>query len=130
ARWDTVKKTVEGFSYYHEDSNLGTKCSALLPGTLISGERRKASARCEVDTECLVIAKRDFDKVMQESITHAQDERVAFLEEHVPGMREVVSTRGKQPHPSSFFRKAAFCKGHDFLKQGQVAEEAIYVVLN
>eukprot|EP00439_Symbiodinium_sp_Y106_P003376 s6298_g1.t1 len=65
-------------------------------------------------------------------------ERLAFLGEHLPGMREALasggekektSPKGKASSPFAF-RQATYSRGHVFLKQGEVAEDITYVVVS
>lgn len=129
----TCTRTVEGFSFYHENSALGKEVARLKAGTLLgelalmNDDKRSGSTKCMEECECLVIKKGDFDRVLKEEMNRSKVERLAFLQEHLPGMREVQVTRGK-PHASYFFRHETFPKGHTFLRQGVASEESIYVV--
>merc|ERR1712217_135018 len=59
------------------------------------------------------------------------DEKLRFLMERMPGMREVaVPKPGTKPHASYFFKQSRFPRGHTFFMQDSVAiEPAIYVVV-
>merc|ERR1719329_1235776 len=58
-----------------------------------------------------------------------QTEKTEFLRGHVPGMREMHAPRpGSRAHASYLFKPASYPKGHVFIRQGEVAEDSIFVV--
>mmetsp|Transcript_44929 Transcript_44929/g.104755 ORF Transcript_44929/g.104755 Transcript_44929/m.104755 type:complete len:500 (-) Transcript_44929:356-1855(-) len=129
------QKTVDGFSRYHEDTNLGNRLSRLGPGNvvgelaLMNDQPRLASAQCLEDTEVFVIRRHDFDNVLKEEMVKKGDEKLRFLMRHLPGMKEVpVPKPGGKPHASYVFKHAKFARGHTFLVQGKVAEPHIWAV--
>lgn len=133
ALWEDTCRTAEGFSYHNQDANLGT-CVVTIGANSLFGEavlagdtRRRASARCEKETQLLVIDKTNLQRVATEELTRIREEKLRFLDLHVPGMREVPAGKGR-PHASSFFRKVSYPSGHVFLKQGETAEDMIFVL--
>eukprot|EP00435_Cladocopium_sp_Y103_P057855 s556_g20.t1 len=61
-----------------------------------------------------------------------EPERMAFLEAHLPGMREALSSSEKSSPKGKAaisFKQAVFCKGHVFLKQNEPAEDITYIVV-
>jgi CRP-like cAMP-binding protein len=127
------KRTAEGFSFYHENSFLGTEVGQLGPGSLfgelalLDDTYRCATAKCCSDTEVLVIKRQDFDRTLKSEIQRCKEQAVAFLKEHVPGMLDVQTGKGKQ-HPSYYFAKLNFPRNHVFLRQGEPVEETIWVL--
>jgi len=98
---------------------------ATLPAGSITGEiallheqPRSASLKCAVDTSFIIINKEQFGSVLKAEMQRAREEKVNFLLEHLPGLRDVpVSRPGGRPHPSYYFKKATVAKGHEFLKR-------------
>lgn len=133
-----VYQTTEGFSVWSDIEDLGKKQVSLREGTifgelaLINDQLRGASIRCLTDCDLLVIRRSDFDRVLKEEMRRAGDEKLNFLAEHLPGMRDVDVPRqiqGKgQPHPAYYLRRATYRRGHQFFTQGVVAQDAIFVV--
>eukprot|EP00913_Durusdinium_trenchii_P023235 g21813.t1 len=70
---------------------------------------------------------------MKEEQKLALEERLAFLEEHLPGMREALAT-GERASPKGksaiSFKQAVFHRGHVFLRQNEPAEDVTYIVVN
>lgn len=129
--------TVEGFSLYHPDMDLGEQV-ATLPAGSITGEiallheqPRSASLKCAVDTCFIIINKADFQTTLKAEMQRAREEKLNFLLEHLPGLRGVpVARPGGRPHPSYYFKKTTVAKGHEFLKQGQTMDvPCLYIVL-
>jgi len=135
-RGHDIHQTTEGFSVFSGDFNDLGKQVALLRGGTIFGELglindapRGASIRCQTDCDVLVIRKQDFDRVLKEEMMRAGDEKLNFLTQHVPGMRDLEVPRfAKTTHPAYFLRRTTYRRGHLFLSQGVVAQDAIYVV--
>ncbi|CAE7215298.1 BCY1, partial [Symbiodinium sp. KB8] len=87
-RDDTVRKqdeqgrnvysTVEGFSTFTEESNLGDQVNTLEAGSvfgevaLLSEAPRSASIRCSADCELLLFNARVFRKVLSEFVDVAK----------------------------------------------------------
>lgn len=132
------KKTAEGFSCYHDGSSVGKQVGLFKPGMLIGelallqSQPRSATIKCLKDTEFLVISRRAFDQVLKDDIKRAEAQKVEFLREHVPGMRDLPPPKEKtnKPHASYFFKKASFSKDHEFLSQGAASDDTIFVVFN
>ncbi|CAK9024145.1 Cyclic nucleotide-binding domain-containing protein [Durusdinium trenchii] len=129
------QKTVDGFSRYHDDINLGNRVSKLSPGSvlgelaLMNDQPRLASAKCLEDAEFFVIRRNDFDNVLKEEMVKKGDEKLRFLMRHLPGMKEVpVPKPGGKPHASYMFKHGKFPRGHTFLVQGKIAEPHLWVV--
>eukprot|EP00439_Symbiodinium_sp_Y106_P006334 s2306_g1.t1 len=129
------QKTVDGFSRYHDDTNLGNRVSKLGPGSvvgelaLMNDQPRLASAKCLEDTEVFVIRRHDFDNVLKEEMVKKGDEKLRFLMRHLPGMKEVpVPKPGGKPHAAYIFKHAKFPRGHTFLVQGKIAEPHFWAV--
>merc|ERR1711879_682953 len=130
------RRTVDGYSQYHDESNFGARIATVGAGQLV-GElallndgTRTATVQCTEHCEFLVIRRTDFDNILKEEMVQKGDEKLKFLMQHMPGMRDVpVPKPGTRPHASYFFRKARYLKGHVFLQQGMPAETEIYVVL-
>jgi len=131
--------TTEGFSVFTGAvEDLGKQVAVLRGGTifgelaLINDQPRGASIRCHTDCDLLVIRRDDFNRVLKEEMMRAGDEKLNFLAQHVPGMRDIEIPRfiqGKTgPHPAYFLRRATYRRGHFFFTQGTVAQDAIYVV--
>jgi len=133
-----ICQTTEGFSVYRSVADLGRQVAILRGGTifgelaLINEQPRGASIRCLTDCDMLVITRNDFNRVLKEEMMRAGDEKLNFLAQHVPGMRDLEVPRFVQgklgPHPAYFMRRAHYHRGHHFLTQGAVAQDAIYVV--
>lgn len=128
-------QTVDGFSRYHEESFLGIQVNTLEAGSLLgelalmNDQPRTATVQCLADCKLLVIRRNDFDNVLKEEMIRKGDDKLRFLIDHLPGMRDVaVPKNGKNVHPCYFFRKATFPRGHSFLSEGVATEPAIYVV--
>jgi len=128
-------KTVDGFSRHHEDSSLGREVAKLGVGNvvgelaLLNDQPRSASVQCTSDCEFLIIRRTDFDNILKEEMVKKGDEKLRFLMEHLPGMREVaVPKPGGKPHASYLFRRAKCTRGHTFLVQGTAAEPHIWAV--
>jgi len=129
--------TVEGFSLYHAGSAMGPRVATLQAGTLtgeialLHDQSRTASLKCLQDTSFIIIGKLEFESVLKAEMQRAREEKVNFLLNHLPGLRDIpVMRHGGRPHPSYYFKKVTVAKGHEFLKQGQVAEDAVHVVFN
>jgi len=132
----TRRRTVEGFSLYHSESDLGTQVATLQPGSitgeiaLVQDQPRTATLKCMQDTSFIIIGKLDFGRVLKAEMQRVREEKLNFLLEHLPGLRAVpVIARGR-PHASYYFKKMSVPRGHEFLKQGQVADESLHVVVN
>lgn len=129
-------KTVEGFSSYSDDSNFGTQIGVLGPGTLVgelalvNDQPRSATVRLTADTDFLVIRRTDFDNLLKEDMVRKGDEKLRFLMGHVPGMKQTAVPKSgvKTPHACYYFNKAAFPRGHHFLREGLVAEPCIIIL--
>jgi len=128
-------KTVDGFSRHHEDTSLGREVAKLGVGNvvgelaLLNDQPRSASVMCTSDCEFLVIRRTDFDNILKEDMVKKGDEKLRFLIQHLPGMREVpVPKPGGKPHASYIFRRAKCNRGHTFLVQGVAAEPHIWAV--
>lgn len=129
------EKTVDGFSRHHEEVPLGREVARLGAGTLIgelallNDQPRSASVQCVDDCEFYVMARADFDNVIKEDMLKQGDEKLRFLMEHMPGMKEVpVPKPGGKVHASYLFKKAKYMRGHAFLVQEQEAESGIWTV--
>mmetsp|Transcript_43236 Transcript_43236/g.78679 ORF Transcript_43236/g.78679 Transcript_43236/m.78679 type:complete len:512 (+) Transcript_43236:58-1593(+) len=129
--------TVEGYSTYTEKTDLGVlieKCHArALVGdlALLHGSPRQHSAKLLQDCELLEIPKDAFDAVLRDELLAVGGSKEDFLMEHVPGMRKANQRlhRSFAAHGlGHLFRRKNFPKGHVFIQQGHVAEDAIYVV--
>mmetsp|Transcript_90624 Transcript_90624/g.233934 ORF Transcript_90624/g.233934 Transcript_90624/m.233934 type:complete len:580 (+) Transcript_90624:154-1893(+) len=126
--------TAEAFSTYHPDADFGKRVAVLGPGSifgeleLLTGHPRNATVRLLETSEFLIIRKTDFSGVLKDEMKLARDQKQAFLTEHVPGMRGANHVKGR-PHSAYYFQKAIAPVGHTFIKQGDVAEESIFVVL-
>lgn len=131
-------QTTEGFSVWSDIEDLGKQVALIHGGTifgelaLIKDQLRGASIRCLTDCDLLVIRRSDFDRVLKEEMRRAGDDKLNFLFEHLPGMRDVEVPRqiqGKgQPHPAYYLRRATYRRGHRFLIQGTIAQDAIFVI--
>eukprot|EP00931_Biecheleriopsis_adriatica_P056634 TRINITY_DN33567_c0_g1_i1.p1 TRINITY_DN33567_c0_g1~~TRINITY_DN33567_c0_g1_i1.p1 ORF type:complete len:613 (+),score=133.41 TRINITY_DN33567_c0_g1_i1:58-1896(+) len=125
--------TYEGFSVYHSESKLGNQVATLKAGSLfgelalLNDQPRSASIKCMEDCEFLVVRRDDFDALLKNDLQQKKNEQVSFLRAHVPGMNDITPGTGKT-HPSYLFQRASFSRGHVFLKQGQAASEAVWVV--
>lgn len=133
-------QTAEGHCHRVEEMSLGSLADTIGPGKLfgevcfrsIEGkERRPASAKCLEETSCVVIRKQVFTKAMKDEQKRCDEERMAFLEAHLPGMREALSSEKSSPKGKAAisFKQAVFCKGHVFLKQNEQAEDITYIVV-
>lgn len=129
------QRTFEGFSLYHAGSDLGTHVATLQAGSLtgeialLHEQPRTASIKCLQDTSMIIIGKAEFESVLKAEMQLAREEKLNFCLDHLPGLRQVpVLIRGGRPHPSYYFRKVSVSKGHEFLRQGQVADDAIHIV--
>jgi CRP-like cAMP-binding protein len=115
-----------------EQVNIMTGVSVFGEIALMSDQPRGASIKCNTDCEFLVIRKEDFNRVLKEEMLRAGDEKLQFLMEHVPGMRDLELPRhisGKMGiRPDYFFRRTTYRKGHFLFSQGQVAQDVLYVV--
>jgi len=99
-------QTAEGHCHRVEEMSLGSLADTIGPGKLfgevcfrsIEGkERRPASAKCLEETSCVVIRKQVFTKAMKDEQKRCDEERMAFLEAHLPGMREALSSEKSSP---------------------------------
>jgi len=128
------RRTVEGFSTYHDGSTIGKSFGVFGAGklfgelALMQSTARSATIKCMKDSEFLVICRNDFDQVLKEEFAQANERKLDFLLQHVPGMRDLPAPKPSKPHASYFFKKASFCKGHEFLSQGGYHEETVYVI--
>jgi len=126
-------ETIEGFSSYHVGTDFGRIVNRMGRGqllgelALIYDSNRAATAKCLGEVECLIIERLQFDHIFKEALTQVDEKKLAFLQEHVPGMKDVPCVRGK-PLAAHNFRQATFSKGHAFLKQGTRTEDSVYVV--
>mmetsp|Transcript_57668 Transcript_57668/g.129347 ORF Transcript_57668/g.129347 Transcript_57668/m.129347 type:complete len:405 (-) Transcript_57668:115-1329(-) len=129
--------TVEGFSSYTDKTDLGVlieKCHARsLVGelALLHGTTRQHSAKLLQDCELLEIPKDAFDAVLRDELLAVGGSKEDFLMEHVPGMRKANQRmhRSYAAHGlGHLFRRKNFPKGYAFIQQGQIAEDAVYVV--
>mmetsp|Transcript_51570 Transcript_51570/g.120269 ORF Transcript_51570/g.120269 Transcript_51570/m.120269 type:complete len:591 (+) Transcript_51570:52-1824(+) len=138
------QQTAEGFGHRAEEMILGRFCDTVAAGKLFGEigfhgdkERRPLSAKCLEDTVCVVIRKEQYNRARREESKRVEEERLQFLGEHLPGMREALaagqteksSPKGKAASPFAF-RQATYSKGHVFLKQGELAEDITYVVVS
>jgi CRP-like cAMP-binding protein len=131
------KPTVDGFSVHHEQQTLGTLVATISAGQLIgelallNDQPRSASVRCTSNCEFLVIKGDEFEDVLKEEMFRKGDEKLKFLIEHMPGMRDAPTPKpgGARLHASYYFKKAKFPANHVFFKQGEVSEAKIYVVI-
>jgi len=132
------KPTVEGFSTYYPDLDLGTKVATLQAGSLVGelallhDQKRSASLKCLQDTKMIIIHRREFENVLRGEMQRVQQEKEIFLLGHLPGLRHLApAPKGRvRPHPSYYFQKTTVAKGHEFLKQGQMAEPQLHIVFN
>mmetsp|Transcript_59419 Transcript_59419/g.96958 ORF Transcript_59419/g.96958 Transcript_59419/m.96958 type:complete len:556 (+) Transcript_59419:66-1733(+) len=134
-------QTAEGHCHRAEEMSLGSLADTIQPGKLfgevgfrsIEGkERRPVSAKCLEETSCVVIRKQVFTRAMKDEQKRCDEERMAFLEAHLPGMREALSSSEKSSPKGKAaisFKQAVFCKGHVFLKQNAPAEDITYIVV-
>lgn len=134
-------QTAEGHCHHAEEMSLGTLSDTLSPGKLfgevcfrsVEGkERRPVSAKCLEETCCVVIRKQVFTRAMKEEQKRCDEERLAFLETHLPGMKEALLSSEKslpKGKAAIAFKQAVFCKGHVFLKQDETAEDITYILV-
>eukprot|EP00930_Biecheleria_cincta_P032656 TRINITY_DN22648_c0_g1_i1.p1 TRINITY_DN22648_c0_g1~~TRINITY_DN22648_c0_g1_i1.p1 ORF type:complete len:465 (+),score=88.86 TRINITY_DN22648_c0_g1_i1:111-1505(+) len=129
------EKTVDGFSRHHEDSSLGREMAKLGAGAvigelaLLNDQPRSASVQCQTDCEFYVMGRADFDNVIKEDMLKQGDEKLRFLMEHMPGMKDMPMPKpGGKVHASYLFKKAKYARGHSFLVQGQEAEPCLWAV--
>lgn len=126
--------TVEGFSLYHSASDLGVKVATIQAGSLtgeialLQDQPRTATLKCMEDTSFIIIGRMEFESVLKAEMQRVRQQKVDFMLAHLPGLKDVPVMRGR-PHPTYYFSKVSMTKGHEFLKQGQVADDAIFVVL-
>eukprot|EP00434_Breviolum_minutum_P007011 symbB.v1.2.006185.t2/scaffold367.1/size382069/18 len=69
---------------------------------------------------------------MKEEQKRCDEERLAFLETHLPGMKEALLSSEKslpKGKAAISFKQAVFCKGHVFLKQDETAEDITYILV-
>jgi CRP-like cAMP-binding protein len=128
-------QTLEGFSLYHSASILGFQVAALKAGSmfgelaLMNEAPRSATIKCNTACEFLVIARADFDTMLKAEMIRQKEEKISFLSAHIPGFKDLPKkTRPGRPHPSYYFHKIYYPKGHIFLKQGQVTPDVVWVV--
>lgn len=128
-------QTLEGFSLYHDASILGFQVAALKAGTmfgelaLMNEAPRSATIKCNTACEFLVIARADFDTMLKAEMIRQKEEKISFLSAHIPGFKDLPKkTRPGRPHPSYYFHKIYYPKGHIFLRQGQVTPDVVWVV--
>jgi len=132
-----IQPTTEGFSVYSTTDDLGKRIN-LLRDASICGElalshdhNRGASVKCHTYCTMLVIKRADFDRVLKEEVLHAEEKKLHFLTDHLPGMRHVEVPRClSKPHPAYFLRHATYRRGHHFFTQGRRSETAIYIVFD
>mmetsp|Transcript_25155 Transcript_25155/g.58426 ORF Transcript_25155/g.58426 Transcript_25155/m.58426 type:complete len:840 (+) Transcript_25155:97-2616(+) len=132
-----VHMTVEGYSCYGEDTNLGERVGAIGPGeffgeiALIYGQVRSATIKCLQDSELLVVKGDDFNELCKKRMLQQSDDKLKFLVQHVPGLRDHQVRRranGQTKDVSHCWRRVTFPKGHTFLSQGSRSQPALYVV--
>lgn len=127
-------RTAEGFSTYSEGEDLGAMVGQFGSGSifgelaLMEDQPRSASVKCLQECEFLVIAKDEFNQVLKAALTESQLEKMHFLKSHVPGVRDSPVAKPGRPHVTYFFRKHSYPKGHEFLSQGSVHDDAIYII--
>jgi len=93
------------------------------------GAVRKASVKCLVECQFLTIPASAFVKI-KEKLLELNEVKKKFLNATVPGMKDLPQPGPNDPpHASFFFEKMIVEKDHPFLKQGNVEENAIYVVI-
>jgi CRP-like cAMP-binding protein len=130
------KKTIDGFSRYHAETLFGSQVAQIGPGNvigelaLLNDQPRSASVQCSEDSEFLVIRRKDFDDILKEEMVRKGDEKLRFLIEHLPGLKEVPVPKpgSSKVHASYSFKRSKFPRGHSFLVQGQQAEPGIWVI--
>jgi len=127
--------TVEGFSFYHAGTDLGPCVKTIEAGNivgelaLLNDQPRSGSLKCTRETSFIIIGRVEFENVLKAEMQRTREEKVNFLLDHLPGLRDVpVARPGGRPHPTYYFKKVSVSKGHEFLKQGQIAEDAVHVV--
>lgn len=136
--WERAEltKTAEGFSTYKHISEVGAQISRLEQGdmlgelALLKGQPRAASVRCLQRSEFMLIPRHEFDQVLKADLAHAENQKVTFLRDHLPGMKELaLPNSGLKMHASYFFQKSRFCTGHRFLREATIENDAIYVLI-
>jgi|Transcript_107211 CRP-like cAMP-binding protein len=95
---------------------------------LLNGQPRSATVTCVTDCEFLIIERAEFDAVLKREMERIREEKVSFLRDHIPGVRETPAQRiDKMMY---CFVKEAFPKGHVFLRQGEVAQRSVFLVVS
>lgn len=120
-------RTSEGFSSFTEASKLGDQVVVLGKGVVFgelalrNNKPRAATIRCLEECEFLVIGKDMFTQILAEV-----NAKLRYLDEHVPGMKQLGY---KLNRPSALFTDRSFPAGHCFFYEGITASSAELFIL-
>ncbi|CAE8592708.1 unnamed protein product, partial [Polarella glacialis] len=120
-----------------EDVTLGELLYTMGPGkpvgmtNLMKASPNWSSGQCLEDCKIILITASDFDRVLKTHLSQGWEEKNNFLLHHLLGFQEFARNFNSGPgktHASYMFAREKVRKGHMFLRQGDVADGALYVL--
>lgn len=123
-----------GAPQYGEDvlRAVATPVAILGPGhgfgelALLNSANRQASVSCRSDCDFITISKADFDHTVKKDMQKADEEKLAFLREHVPLLKSMAD---KQAFAVlHFFQRKAVPRNHVFVSCGHAPNGSIFII--
>jgi CRP-like cAMP-binding protein len=114
--------------------NWGKQVATLAKGAifgelaLLNGQPRSASVTCITNCEFLIIERAEFDAVLKREMERFREEKLKFMKNHIPGVRDLPPQRLDKT--MYCLVKETFPKGHVFLRQDEVAQRSVILVLS
>jgi len=121
-----------------EPEELGELVSTMPAGalfgevSLLKDLPRLATARCMDKCTLVAIEKDGFDRLLKADLTQRAEEKVTFLQEHVPGMgtsQIAARPRRGRMHATYHFQHRRYPKGHVFARQDTTVTPYVTVVV-
>jgi len=121
-----------------EPEELGELVSTMPVGalfgevSLLKDLPRLATARCMEKCTLVAIEKDGFDRLLKADLTQRAEEKVTFLQEHVPGMgtsQIAARPRRGRMHATYHFQHRRYPKGHVFARQDTTVTPYVTVVV-
>lgn len=124
--------TFEGFSSYSRQDWIGGWVTTLGPGdlfgelALLNNDMRAATVKCLEPCVFLEVQKAAFEQAIKADLLRQSYERMQFFEAHVPGFANIFPI--PNVHPTYFWHRHSYNKGHCFLAEGSVVEPTVWAI--
>lgn len=116
----------------HCESTFGKAVASLGSGELFgelglqTGQARNATVTAMEDCEFLIIERQCYDQILKEAMVKAKEEKIRFIGQHLQALQTLPEAKVDAAH--YYFIKRSFPRHHRFFVQGEVGENAMFLI--